>query len=212
MNITLYDAPGIAAARVLDGRIDAIPGVLREAFSDEPVITDPALRTSLQDAIKTGTPGTDALIGIATNPFVLLMLATELPGGKFARSLFKTAPRLSAYVRESKGVLGTLKLLTPNGTFRGTAISTIVEEVADSQRDFAAGVRRAVGDDVDRKIGTGFRRSNSGLPYSSLLEGRDAQVAAEIETLLYIKMAGLNKTRTVSRLNPKVGKLSLIHI
>jgi len=129
--LTIYDAPEVVASSIIDGDF-SLKGAYA-AFVD-PDRLSPSERDTVATRLKTAAGNTgvgNALIDIATNPWVWLSFVTSVPGttalGRGASYMWKGAR--SAYIREASPFLQSIGLYTPFQSLRGTTSGSAIHHV-----------------------------------------------------------------------------------
>jgi len=186
--ITAYDAPGVLLEQVLDGTINrhSIPDILNEVFTDDPTVP-PNFRHDLEQRIFGGwgdqNPVAKTVAGLATNPFVWLMMLTHVPAKNVVGGLFDVLPSKGAWVSQRSGILKYVETFmhaargTSGARFTQEALSGILEADTHFKSRIAPAYMEMIG-----KNGDVLTTDN---PSSRLLN-----------MLLHIRQEGLNKDVT----------------
>lgn len=134
--IASYDKPQILLTQALDNEF-TLRGALQTLASSDSIT--PIERDSFTDRLKDHigrNPVTDAVVDIATNPFVLLMAVTSPVGGQMlgrtGKAIFDLGERFSPLVKEQGGMHAALGMLAPQQMFRGTALTPAVQAFTKS--------------------------------------------------------------------------------
>ena len=140
-DLTFYDAPSVALNNFLDGE-DFKTTFIDSGFNQSNLT--PAQRYGLTESMKDKygkeNSAARALIGIATNPFTWMFLATGPAGvhaSKFGKKLM--GPISEQYGRkliENKDLLSASHLLSSNQMTAGTATEDIVHAILKGRNDF----------------------------------------------------------------------------
>lgn len=120
--VSIYDAPGQVMSMVWDGEFTARGAA--QTFL-HPSALSLKERDTVQRRLKTAagnTSLTNALIDVATNPWVWLFAVTAPVGAEVTGSVFKIAGKYSAHVAKNAGIYGHLKMLSGQQTLRGSAM------------------------------------------------------------------------------------------
>jgi hypothetical protein len=134
--VTIYDAPGILAAQLLED--EATLGSIKDLFLS-PDKLSPSQRTDLADRFSEGGDSVSkAAIGLVTNPWVWLMFLTSPVGAKALAkggSLFAPLKRYASQQMDGLGMKSWLK--TPLQEFDGTAATAVALGVSDDIKSMA---------------------------------------------------------------------------
>lgn len=147
--IRIYDAPVVAMTQIMDG--EASWRSFRDTFLD-PASLSPSERDSITGRMKKAlgnNPLGNALVDVATNPFVLLMFATSpaagsaiKSGGRVFTGLAKeVGGRGSEYMEYVVGNFSPLRmthLLNAHQLGAGTPLTSVLHEVTSRLDDLAS--------------------------------------------------------------------------
>ena len=129
--LTIYDAPEVIASSIIDGEFS--PSGAYAAIMDPDRLSLPE-REGVASRLKEAAGNTgvgNALIDIATNPWVWLSFVTSVPGtaalGRGASYMWKGAR--SAYIRKASPFLQSIGLYTPFQSLRGTTSGSAIHHV-----------------------------------------------------------------------------------
>jgi hypothetical protein len=129
--IRSYDAPTVAASLLLEGELTR-RGVMAALFAPERLTLKE--RDTVIERMKERmgrSPLTNAIVDVATNPFVWFAFLTTPVGAsalaRGARGITVPAKQFSAFVMRNSGILAGLK--TVQQTFDGTAIPPLLMEI-----------------------------------------------------------------------------------
>lgn len=170
---SFYDAPTLALSRLLEGNLSW--DTWKKTFFEQGALA-PAERSAYTDRLKTALGGTsvgDALVDIATNPFVWFTFLTTPAGGTalkqggrmFSSALSSTGKDFVGWAANNQSVMRTLGLLGLDtilmGTYMGpmlnwlgTKRAGLVEEIGES----LVAPSRAYLEQLGRKFGTQIDR------------------------------------------------------
>jgi len=150
--VTPFDAPGVIFTQLVDGELTA--GSAARALFDGSSLGAKE-RDSLSQRLKAQAGGTgvsNALVDIATNPWVWFMFATSAFGltavGRGAENIFRLAPKYHPFIAENGSLLHQVGGTTPLQSLRGTATGASSFQVSDAMDAF----RRRRGDGLGRAI------------------------------------------------------------
>jgi hypothetical protein len=129
--IASYEKPQVLLTQALDNEF-TLRGALQTLVDSDSI--SPVERDSFTERLKEQVgrnPVTDAVVDIATNPFVLLMAVTSPVGAQMlsrsGKAIFDLGAKFSPLVKEQGGLHAALGLLAPQQLFRGTAITPAVQ-------------------------------------------------------------------------------------
>lgn len=129
----IYDAPELLFSQVLDEEFTR-RGAVRTVF--QPSDLSPAQRDGFSARLKRslGNSGVgNALVDIATNPFVWMLFVTSPVGttalARGGAGLFRSAPKFSAYLGDNAPFLQSMGVMTPLQSLRGSAAGATLNRV-----------------------------------------------------------------------------------
>lgn len=201
--LNIYDAPELMFSQLLDGELSK-PGVLNAIF--KPDSLSPAERDTYVSRLqkKYDNPVWEALVNIATNPFVLLAAVTTPSAAagvtsiaKGGLGLFRTAPKFSMGFRERGPAL--MLLNTPTQNLRSTTLPAVASQAEEIRSSFIDETLAILGD-TDRKVyekhglnaTTGLRGELYAIP-------RKKQLADRLDAAIGMYLEGLHTTHIKQR-------------
>lgn len=155
-NRSIYDVPTLSVSRLLEGQLSF--DTWRRTFFDRDSLS-PQERTAYTDRIKKalgGSPVTDALVNVLTNPFVWFTFVTTPAGATALRNggrLFSHSGQdFVKWASQNEGVLATFRLLGADQLFMGTPIAKVVDFIAKRKRDLALDQGQELGPHIRKAL------------------------------------------------------------
>jgi plasmid stability protein len=188
--IRSYDIPEVMLTQMIDGELSLSSAwdTFSEGMGGDPV-SSMAQRDSVTQRLidkHGGNPFSDAAIGVLTNPLTYLMFLTSPAGAQAGKSLFATAPRLSAWAMENLPLLHHLKAATGNHAFRGTGIPAALEQFQRSTEKWLMESRNILRQPAKDFFTRHKVRGNISI---KRFAGNDVDAMERMSTLAYLKMS-----------------------
>lgn len=195
---TIYDAPELLASMALDGEF-TLRGAGNALFN--PSRLSPAERETVATRIKSAAGNTsvgNALIDVAMNPWTWLFFITSPAGtsalAESASGLTRVASKYLHAVKDQPGVMRSLGLLTGN-LVTDPNVSEVLHWAGDRYRDLSADGYKAIGD-------------LRAIDYASVLDKAERARRAENAALVFAKVDGLDRAKTVRTPSIDDGKVA----
>lgn len=177
--INFYDAPGVIAGQVIDGHFGF--GNATKAFTS-PMDLAPSEREGVAARLKAAAGGgsvTNALIGVATNPWAWFMFLAGPAGEKPVGDLFRMAAKYSPYIEKNAPLLATIGGLTNGQALRDTRSGRAVYQFEKGMREMKSLPEYVAYNDLREQIikahGLDWEK---GFAYSKYSRGSPQELAA----------------------------------
>lgn len=194
--IVSYEAPGVLFSQLLEGEA-TLRGGLATLFDSSRL--SPVERDTIAARIKKAS-GDNSIVGaltdIALNPFVWLFAVTSPVGAtalKEGGSIFLTAAKHSAWIRENAPVLHQLGGATAMQTLRGTPMTAVASQAATGYARFLQETVSEYGPELADVL---KRHGLPSLDYRRLKNSAQRVRAEHISRTLEASLSGLDRTRT----------------